>query len=73
MRVEVQRQARQDFCECGGSTNVEQDVNVLKLRSSRGEPTRLDPLLQVEGERVHFHLETTSDNFSPKAKPLAPP
>jgi hypothetical protein len=46
-----------------GYTDVEQDVNVLKLRSSRGEPTKLDLLLQVEGERVLLNLETMFDDF----------
>jgi hypothetical protein len=53
-----------------GYTDVEQDVNVLKLRSSRGEPTRLDPLLQVEGERAHLTLETVFDDFLSEGQPI---
>jgi hypothetical protein len=49
---------------------VEQDVNVLKLRFSRGEPTKFQLLLQVEGERVLLNLKTMFDDFLSEGRPI---
>jgi len=45
----VQRNDVICICDAGGGTT---DVNILKLRSARGQPIKLEPLSKVEGAAV---------------------
>lgn len=45
-------------CDAGGGTT---DVNILQLKSARGEPTKLDQFGSVEGVSFQKRLKRTAN------------